>query len=359
MTIVFGAQGVQPTLRGQPSNLISLSAGQTFNVPAGTWNLVTGLYTTTQELDPITGIWRAIGRDDSSSFRYINSDGANYRLANQTGCVVGVAVKNAGSGYTSAPAVSDNGTSNTTTYQAIVGGAVSGTFTIANGGKNYLYPPSIQISAPGNPGVQATATCTISAGAVNAITITNQGAGYTSVPTVTVVNDIRDTTGINAQITAALTGSGTITAVLVTNHGIPLTSVPTIAFAGGGGTGATADALMNFTTTAYTVTSAGSGYVGNVLISGFSAYTTATSYTNPAIQSGLVRMRPAYYGGALSSTGVTTAAQVLYDGGIGFTAVPTGYVAGGYNSTGAFPISAAQVTFTCGGVSDTSFLTAV
>lgn len=353
MTITFGAQGVQPSLRGQPSNLISLAAGETFYIPAGTWNLLTGLYSEAQQLDSITGIWRGIGSDSGgSTYRYINSDGGNYRLANQTGCVVAVSVKNAGTLYTSAPTVTDNGTSNTTTYQAIVGGAVSGTFTIANGGKNYTYPPSIQISAPGAGGVQATATCTISAGAVATITITNQGAGYTSIPTVTVVNDIRDITGIGAQINAALTGSGTVTAILVTNHGIPLTSVPTITITGGGGSGATADAIMCFTTTAYTVTSAGSGYVGNVLVSGFNAYTTSTSYTNPAIQAGLVRQRPAFYTGALSSTAVTATGQVLYDGGI-FTGVPTGYVAG--FATG----SAALVSFACGGVSDTSFLTAV
>lgn len=357
MTIIFGASGVQPTLRGQASNLLSLSAGQTFYVPAGTWNAVAGLYSQVQQLDPITGIWRTIGDDSgSATFRYINSDGANYRISNQTGCVVGVAVKNAGSGYTSAPTVTDNGSSNTTVYSAIVGGAVSGTFSITNGGKLYTYAPQVAISAPSAGGVQATAVCTISAGAVATITITNQGAGYTSIPTVTFTNDIRDTTGIGASAIAALTGSGTITAILVTNHGVPLTSVPTITITGGGGTGATADAIMCLTTTAYTVTSAGSGYLGNVLVSGFGVYTTATSYTNPAIQSNLVRSRPAFYAGGLSATGVTSTGQVLYDGGI-FPVVPTGYVAGGTSGTTAN--SAALVSFTVGGVSDTAFLTAV
>ena len=354
MGLVYGGQGVVPSARGQNTTVISLPAASSQVIPAGSWGVGTGLYSDLQEFDPVTGIWRNIGNDSGTTFRWINSDGVNFRIANQTGQVVGALVTTAGAGYTSAPVITDNGGS--ATYQAVIGGAVNTSPTIANGGKNYTYAPSIQISAPPSPGVQATATCTISGGVINAITVVNQGAGYTSAPTFSVVNDPRDTTGQNGQITGTLTGAGTVTAVLVTNGGTAVTSVPALTFTGGGYTStAAATAIMCFTTTAYTVTSAGSGYVGNVLVTGLGGFpSTSPSYTNTYIQSLLVRQRPALYGGALSSTALTATGQTLYDGGI-FPGVPTGYVSG-YVGTSA--TSAAQASFSVGGVTDTVLLIA-
>jgi hypothetical protein len=307
-----------------------------------------------QELDPVTGIWRNIGNDAGTTFRWVNSDGVNFRVANTTGQVVGALITACGAGYTSAPVITDNGGS--ATYQAVLGGAMSTSVTVANGGKNYTYAPIVQISTPASPGVQATATATISGGAVTAVTVVNQGAGYSSAPTVSFINDPRDTTGTGAVATAVTTGSGTITAVLVTNGGTAVTSVPTLTFTGGGyTTTAAATAIMCFTTTAYTVTSAGSGYVGSVMVEGLGGFpTTSPSYTNTYIQSLLVRQRPAVYGAALASTGITATGQTLYDGGI-FPGVPTGYVSG-YIGTSA--TSAAQVSFSVGGATDTVLLIA-
>ncbi len=354
MGLVYGGQGVVPSARGQNTTVISLPAGAVQLIPAGAWGVGTGLYSSLQEYDPVTGIWRNIGNDSGTTFRWINSDGVNFRLANQTGTVVGALVTTAGAGYTSAPVITDS-LSTGATYTAVVGGALSTTVTISNGGTSYTYPPIIQISAPGNPGVQATATCTISAGVINAVTVVNQGAGYVGVPTISVVNDPRDTTGKNAVLTGVLTGSGTVTAVLVSNYGGggAITSVPTLTFTGGGyTTTAAATAICCFTTTAYTVTSAGSGYVGNVLVTGLGGFpATAASYTNTYIQSLLVRQRPALYAAALASTAVSATGQTLYDGGI-FPGVPTGYVSG--FATG----SAAQVSFSVGGATDTVLLIA-
>lgn len=357
MALVYGGQGVVPSARGQATTVISLSAGQSEIIPAGSWGVGTGLYSSVQEQDPITGIWRNIGNDSGSTFKWINSDGVNFRVANQTGCCVGALVTTAGAGYTSAPTITDNG--GTATYQAVVGGAVNTSITIANGGRNYTYPPQIMFAASGAPGVQATATCTISAGAINAVTVVNQGAGYTNAPVISVVNDPRDTTGTGASLTCTLTGSGTVTAVLVTNHGTPVTSVPTLSFSGGGSSStAAATAIMCFTTTAFTVTSAGSGYVGNVLVTGLGGFpSTAASYTNTYIQSLLVRQRSALYGATLSATAVTTASQTLYDGGI-FPGVPTGYVSGFQGGANAAASSAALVSFSVGGVTDTVLIIA-
>jgi hypothetical protein len=188
---------------------------------------------------------------------------------------------------------------------------------------------------------------------INAVTVVNQGAGYLSAPVISVLNDPRDTVGSGGSITTTTTGSGTITGVLVTNHGTPVTSVPTLTFTGGGYTTTAAGiAIMCFTTTAYTVTSSGSGYSGNVLITGLGGFsTTAASYTNTYTQSLLVRQRPAFIGGALSTSNLTATGQTVYDGGI-FPGVPTGYVSG-YGTA-----SAAQVSFTVGGVTDTVILIA-
>lgn len=349
MTIIFGAQGVQPTLRGQPSNELTLQGGQQYLIPPGTWHVATDQYSCIQEYDPITTVWRTVG-GDGSTMRYVNSDGVNRRVANLTGCVVGAQVTTAGSGYTSAPTITDNGSATKgATYLAIVGGAVNTSITVANGGTGYTYQPQIIFAAPPSPGVQATGVATISAGVITSITVTNQGAGYTSAPVITIQNAPNDTTGKNAVATATLTGSGTVTAVLVTDPGTPIvstTTVPTLTFSGGGGSSAAATGLMCWTTTAYTVTSTGSGYVGNVLIMGFGGTpaTSAASYTNPAIQESFVRSRQAVYGGALSSTNLTATGQTLYEGGI-FAGVPTGYVAG---YTGTSVTSAALVSFTMG-----------
>ena len=82
--------------------------------------------------------------------------------------------------------------------------AANGTIKITNPGTGYDVPPIITISAPDYPeGVQATATCTISSGAINSVTITNGGSGYTSAPIITVTK--AGSTGSGGAIQASLT----------------------------------------------------------------------------------------------------------------------------------------------------------
>jgi|TARA_R110002050_G_scaffold53727_1_gene122034 hypothetical protein len=60
------------------------------------------------------------------------------------------------------------------------------TLTIGYGGTGYTTAPTVTIAAPGTTGGhQATATCTVSGGAVNTVTITYAGSGYTTIPIVT------------------------------------------------------------------------------------------------------------------------------------------------------------------------------
>ncbi len=66
-------------------------------------------------------------------------------------------------------------------------GAGVGSITLGAGGTGYTTAPTVTLSAPQQAGgVQATATATVSAGAVTGFTVTNPGSGYTSAPTVTI-----------------------------------------------------------------------------------------------------------------------------------------------------------------------------
>jgi hypothetical protein len=345
----FGGVGVSLPLNQQGTNAIALQAGATYYVPPGTFNLRHGGNSTVQTLDPILGVWRPIGAD-SGNWEQVDSDGNNYRIANQTGCAVAALLTQAGTGYTSPPTVTPSAGSSS--WTALLGNVVS-SVTVNLGGSNYTYPPIVLIQAPGFPGIPATAYATISAGAVTAVTMQDVGAGYTTTPFITFFNDPRDTTGSGAVGTAVLTGNGTVTGLLCTNHGVPITSgtVPTLTFSGGGGASAAAVAIMDWTVTSYAVTGAGSGYAGafEVVTIGPGIPTTATAYTNPDTQASFLRTRAAAITGALSGTGVTATGQTLLDGGHigGVTSNISVAVFGG----GA-PTTVATLTLGVGGAND-------
>lgn len=335
MVNTFGASGVYPTPRGQPSMAFDLQAGAARIIPAGSWMVDCGSYTCVQEYDPVQGQWISPGGAGSfgDGTQYINSDGFNYRVINLCGCIVGAAVTTAGSGYTTAspPVVSfTNAASAAAT--AIVGGALSTTVSVTNGGAGYLWAPLVFFDSPPlGAGYQATATCTISAGAVNAVTVNNQGAGYTNVPNVYFINDPRDTVGIGAAATAALTGAGTVTQLLITNHGTPNTTLqPVIAFSSGS---AAAFPIMVRAIGGVSMTTAGSGYTGNVIVAGYgNGYTgSANVLTNPKWTTNLVRTRVGtlLLGTATSGGALTGGGASLFDGGIYAGSAPTPVISGG------------------------------
>ena len=349
---IYSGPGVANGLRGQPTNQYALEAGAVALIPSGWWNLQTGLYCALQELDIITGIWRTIGNDWPCN-RYLHSDGNNFRVANQSGCVIGALVTNAGSAYTSVPVVTDATTG--ATYLAIVGGAVNTSVTVSNGGSNYTYPPQVIFSAPGNPGIQATGHCTLSAGAVSSVTVDDQGAGYIIPPTVTFINDPREgqngvSIGSGATAVAVLTGNQTVTGILVLDHGKPVTSLPTITPSGGGGTGAAATPIMCWAITGYTVTTSGTGYTGTVEVTGLGGDPNwaGAAYVNVSTQKNLLKRRQAVIGAALATTfaNITATGQTVYDGGI-YAGVPSPLIL----STTA-PGTPAGLGFAVGGIND-------
>jgi len=338
MATRFGGVGVQLPLNQIGTNGFELQAGAVFLIPPGTFNVRHGPYTTMQTLDPVTGVWRPAG-NDSQNWEQVDSDGFNYRLANQTGCPVAALLTAAGSGYTSAPTVTAGAGS--PKLQAIMGAAISTSITVVNGGSNYTYPPIVNIAPPPSPGWPASAYCTLSGGAVSTVTVTDQGAGYLTAPQISIINDPREgqngvTVGSGAVLSAALSTAQTVTGVEVLDHGIPITggTVPALTFTGGGGTGAAATLIMEWTVTSYAVTNGGVGYAGQVEVTtiGNGIPTTASAYVNPQMQTSFLRSKPAIIQGALSAGVLTATGQTLVDGGI-LDNAPTPLVLGAAAST--------------------------
>lgn len=354
---LYPAPGFNPSLTN--TNILSLAAGETFILAAGQYYVTPGSYTQLQVKDPLTSKWRGIPTQQNAS-AYVSSDGANWRIANLTGCALGAFITNVGSGYTSAPVVTVSGGGSA--WTAIVGGAINSTVTITTAGAGYTNPPMLIVSPPPAGGVPATITAAVSASAVSAVTVVNQGAGYTTAPTITVVPDPRDTITTTAVLTvnATLTGSGTITAVLCTDHGQAVTTVPTLTFTGGGGASAAATAVMCFTATGFTVGTAGAVY-GNaqpflVIAAGGVVAGTAGAVVNPQFDRSVLTPRSGFITGTSTAGGAVTATgAVIQDGGI-FQAVPTGFVIA--SGTAALPTTTAIVTITVGGVTDTTLVQA-
>lgn len=365
----IGGSGIPLNLGALPTNAINLKAGQIYNLPAGTFLISPGQVTFLQYLDPVTQTWRVLDCAASQT-QIIDSDGGNFRLANLSGCPIGALITTQGSGLTNGVYVngvkndgsgttgpSVSASSGSSKWTIVVGGAISTTVTIAAGGSGYTFAPQLQVSAPGPGGIQATATCTISAGAINAVTVTNQGSGYSSAPSITVVNDPRDTTGSGASLTTALTGSGTVTGMYPNDPGTVLTAVPTFTFANASTAAATA--IMNFCVTGFTVGTAGT-QLGNaqpfLVMSSGGIVAGSSVLTNPSSTTGLTTPRPALLQGTSTAGGGATATgAVIVDPGCGFQAVPNLAVM----IAGTATISAAAwpvISATVGGQTDLSYV---
>ncbi len=86
----------------------------------------------------------------------------------------------------------------------------------------------LQFVLPGqDAAVTATATAAVNAGAITSVTITEQGAGYTSVPAIAVTGG----GGGTGAILTAVVVDGKIVAITITNGGSGYVSVPTLAVA--------------------------------------------------------------------------------------------------------------------------------
>jgi hypothetical protein len=234
------------------------------------------------------------------------------------------------------------------------------TITKATGGSGYTSAPSIVvIPAAGDLGVNASATTTITSGAVATVSMTNNGTGYNALPTIKTVGggDPGIITGysalnggsgfLQAPTITATGGGGSGFSAIATIGNVPISSTFTITtagtgyvvgdklvFSGGGGSGAIASVSTigaNGTITAITLTNAGGGY-----LSAPSITVLSTAGSGAVITCSIV---PA------SVTGIT-----ILSGGSGYTSAPSFVftaVNGGTGASATPTINAGtQATFT-------------
>ena len=361
------------------SNAVTLQPGGVFLLPAGTFYVEPGAVTSLQFLDPVTQIWRTVNSTPNAGGFNVDADGGNIRLANLTGCVIGAVITNVGTGMTNGIGATTTGLTITpsaggSVWIPVVGGTNSTAITITTAGSNYSFPPLLVCSPPPAGGVQMTAVCSVAGGSIASVTATNVGAGYTAVPSITVINDFRDTTGSGAVLTPGpLTGSGTLTAMypsaaantsftsLTGGHGSAVTSPVTFTFSAG--TSCSAVSIMNFVVTGITVTGGGSGLgTSAALVAVPQAISTARAaglggaglVGNGIQDTGLVFPRPAWIQPLLNSGSVSTTGNLIVDPGFGFQVAPivTPMIA----TLATAPSTGINITSLVGGISDTSWI---
>ena len=268
------------------------------------------------------------------------------------GAITGYTITNRGSGYTTNPTV-------TLTSPGVTN------INVGIGGSGYSLAPVVTIDGPNIfGGIQATATATISGGVVTGYVITNKGTGYTSAPLVTIADPgslniltpgglpsgVGYTSSPAVTLTGAFTGGTGATAIAILGIGAdagkvigytvnlngstytvaptvsvalpPLFAVfpnavgsgylvaPTVTFSGGGGgTGASATAVLGTGLTAGQVVSY------NVISTGVGFTSAPTVNVGPA-PTGLYGISS-----VLAGSGYTVAPPVIITGGGGTGAV--------------------------------------
>lgn len=269
--------------------------------------------------------------------------------ATAAGEVVDVLMTDAGSGYTSAPAVGFTGGGGSGAVGTAVLNATSvASITRTAGGSGYTSAPVVSLNGGGGSG--ATATATLTGTTVGSITLTNPGSGYTSAPTVSFTGG----GGTGAAATAAISSS--VLSATITNAGSGYTSAPTVGFTGGGGTGAAGTAVLTGVPVAsVALTGAGSGYTSAPTVTpsgGGGTGAAVTAVLTPVAVASVAVGNPGYFystptigftggggTGAAATANLSGATQisglVLVSGGTGY--VPTAY----YDAnTGYFPVYA-------------------
>ena len=154
------------------------------------------------------------------------------------------------------------------------------------------------------------------------IVLTEDGYGYTSVPTVTISSPTSGTTATAVAITTSVGNVQSVKEIRLTNAGSGYTSnpPPTVTISGGGGSGAAATAIVvSGGILSFSVTNAGRGYYGTaptVTIAGPSVGQTATAK-------------------AIVSNGALDSIQIV-NAGYGYTQIPTVTISSAVSGVGTF-----------------------
>ena len=404
ISLAAGQVFMLPAGQGQIGGFGAVAPPQfaTNNPLTGQYILQLGMLTVLQVFDAALGTWRNVNVSPYALVT-VSSDGTNYRIANTTGSPVGAVITALGTGgvdgfygYTAqgAAITIQNGvttpgntiftvaTTGGALWNAIVGGGVSGTISLSgtgyaslpgwyvsgspsftiNAGSSYTKPPIVVFTPPPNQGAQPyilpTATCTVSAGAINAITVVSTGAGLLGLPGITIVPQPGDTTGGGAVLgwiagNATEQNAGKCLWMAPQFPGTAQTTVPSFTYGGTANPGPTATAIMNFTVTSFSTGTAGVGYTNayGVWQGGITAGTDATGNTLAFM--GKNASLPVWPPTAFAAT---TALPSLLTGfgGVNIQAVPT--LALGTQLAAGTVTTVAVPTINVGGASDTILL---
>lgn len=375
-----------------PPMTIPLAGGQTYLLPggqgvAGTFGSTTqgftgytltgqylvnlGPYCSLQMYDSTQQIWRNVSAANGTPI-FFSSDGSNYRLANTTGCPVGAIVTTGLGALTNGfNTVTVTPTAGSSTWNTIVGGSMpSGLVSISTTGSGYVYPPQLiftPVNQGSSPYIMPTAVAVLSGGSISSVTVLSVGAGMLSAPSITVINRPGDTIGSGAVLTPpqSLT-TGSLAHMWPVNYGTPVTVAPTFTFTPASSIAATA--IMNFTVTGLSVTTAGAslGTSTAFVASSMGGYSPQGPETLTAIVSNAyydklcVFPRPALIAGVVPAGAISQALLLgsslgiqIKDAGFGIQGTSLGF-APMYLQMAAAPGATSTIAFVAGAVGATN-----
>ena len=213
------------------------------NLPPG-WNITID-HNTAFDADHMMNIdasGSAVAMVVATNFIYTNNVGLygqnlNGQLSQLNNATNAFNFSNHGSGYTAAPTVSlsSGGGSGATATAHIANGCIVG-LTITSGGSGFTSAPTILFS--NDEGIDAVGVGIITGGQLTGIQMLDVGSGYTDANV-----DVYGGGGSGVVATANI-ANGVVDYITMTNNGSGYTSAPTVSFSGGGGTGVAATALI-------------------------------------------------------------------------------------------------------------------
>jgi len=216
---------------GKVSDLVIESFGQNYNFPP----IITIAPPTTGSITSITVDTPGSGYTERPSVTFSANTGLGATaITNINANVASIYVSNGGGNYEVAPAIDITGGDNKIKAAGIT--TISAFVDYIEVLSNNAYPTPPVVVVAGGDGAGAAAQAVLNdLGFLTAIIITNAGSGYSKEPTV-LVDGQEDIA--RAHI------SGFVNNYIVTRQGTQYTSSPTITISGGGGTGATAVAVI-------------------------------------------------------------------------------------------------------------------
>ena len=335
----FDANGLQIGDPNHPIGTLIFDSAGLFSQGGSTTVDATNIDLTNSRGVTGTGITGAGGTLTLNATGTVTEDSGSKSLAgfSQVNINAGKAIAFSGTGSL------DSGPAATATLVLNVGGV-----SITNDGEGYTSVPTVTISGGGGSGATATASL-----GVTQFAVTNGGTGYKNGDVVTVVGpNGRGFTG-----TAIVDGNGAITGVKITSGGSGFTgAITSVTVTSATGTGATLTAALGVVSVS--VTNAGSGYTGIPTLTftggGAGAGTTAQVLVN-VTDIKLTNGGDGYFGtptvsivGGGGSGGTATAAISggvvsglnLNTGGSGYSSLPTVVFSGGGGGAANMDLSA-------------------